>query len=694
MDGQHHSDHQNADHAHHTRHGHNQSTLAGAPGSHARHSGGSDHSSHSPQAFKNRFWISLLLTVPILVYSHHIQAWFGFSPPHFTGSEYMPPLLGLVIYLYGGVVFLRGSLQELRSQRPGMMTLISLAITVAFGYSALVTAGFPGEDLYWELATLVVIMLLGHWLEMGAVQSASGALAEMARLMPDTAWRIENDEPREVAVSVLSRGELILIRPGARIPVDGSVIEGESHVNESMITGESIPVVKKPGDRVIAGSLNDDGSLRVTVEKTGSETALAGIMRLVEQAQSSRSRAQILADRAAFWLVMVAVGSALLTALAWGLSDASPTFIMERVVTVLVAACPHALGLAIPLVVAISTSLSARNGLLIKDRLAFEQARQIDYVVFDKTGTLTQGEHELVSIYTTEGLEEERALVLAAAAEADSEHMISRGMVRAARRRGIALPPASSFEYLAGRGVRAVVENQEIRVGGPNLLSHLGLTLPPTLVSGAADAGSRGETVVYLVFDGSVQAVLTFADVVREESREAVNTLKEQGVKVAMLTGDSEAVARNVARDLKIDRFFAGVLPENKASKIEELKREGHRVAMVGDGVNDAPALVTADVGIAIGAGTDVAVESAGIVLVQSDPRGVARLINLSRAAYRKMVQNLAWATGYNLLVIPLAAGVLAPVGFVLPMAAGAIVMSASTIIVALNAQLLHRFRG
>ena len=658
---------------------------------HAVHTAHEGHAAHSPKMFLRRFWLSLLLTIPILIYSSHIQMWFGYTPPVFPGSQYLPAVLGMVVYFYGGFVFVKGGIDELRSRQPGMMTLIGLAITVAFASSLLVTLGMPGEELYWELATLVVIMLLGHWFEMSSVQGARGALAEMARLLPDSASIIDGGNLKEVPVHSLEKGDLVLVRPGARIPVDGLVAQGESHLNESMITGESAPVHKQPGDRVIAGTINDEGSLRIRVEKTGGETALAGIMRLVEQAQSSRSRAQVLADRAAFWLVLIAVGTAAITALGWGIAQASGSFIMERVVTVLVTACPHALGLAIPLVLAISTTLSARNGLLVKDRLAFEKARNLNYVVFDKTGTLTKGGHELVAIYPGAGMDENQILRLAAAIEADSGHMISRGIVRAARERHLEIPEAASFESLAGRGVKASVEGKMLYVGGPNLLQHLGLSLPKRLQEASEKSGSKGENVTYLIVENEVKGAIAMADVVREESREAVQALKKRGVEVAMLTGDSEAVAAAVAAELGLSRYFAGVLPEHKAAKIQELKREGYLVAMVGDGVNDAPALATADVGIAIGAGTDIAVESAGIVLIRNDPRDVVRLIDLSRASYRKMVQNLAWATGYNVVVLPLAAGVLAPLGFVLPMAVGAVVMSASTIIVALNAQLLRK---
>ncbi len=649
------------------------------------------HAAHSPGMFRDRFWISLLLTIPVLMYSHHIQMWFGFSPPNFPGATYVPSVLGTVIFFYGGSVFLQSGWDEIRSRQPGMMTLIGLAITVAFTYSLMVTFGLAGEELYWELATLVTIMLLGHWVEMNAVQGAQGALKEMAKLLPDTARLIKDSGEEEVAVSDLKQGDLVLIRPGAQIPADGRVIEGETAVDESLLTGESKPNKKAAGDQVIAGSVNQGGSLRVQVEKTGGETVLSGIMRLVEQAQSSRSRAQLLADRAAFWLVIIALGAAGITAFTWSMTPVGGAFVMERVVTVLVSACPHALGLAIPLVIAISTTLSATNGLLVKDRLALEEARNVDCVVFDKTGTLTTGEQGVVGIFPAEGSSEHRLLELAAAAEADSEHMIARAILKSASQRGITVPRTARFQALPGRGVRARLDGQNIYVGGPNLLDLLEIEAGSGWQTTLEEISRAGHSAVFVVTDSEIIGILAIADVVREESREAVVALQRRGIEVFMLTGDSHTVAQQVSEELGIERFFAGVLPENKVSKIEELQREGYRVAMVGDGINDAPALALADVGIAIGAGTDVAVESAGIILMKNDPRDIVKLINLSAATYRKMIQNLIWAAGYNVAIIPLAAGVLAPIGFILPMAVGAVVMSASTIIVALNAQLLRR---
>lgn len=660
-------------------------------GEHTDHESHGDHGHHSPEMFRSRFWISLILTIPVLLYSHHIQMWFGFVPPQFYGAGYIPFVLGTFIFFYGGSVFIKGAVAELQSRKPGMMTLISLAISVAFLYSIMVTLGIPGEELYWELATLVTIMLLGHWLEMRAVQGASGALQELATLLPDKAHRLVNGDLEEVEIHALDPGDLVLVRPGDRVPIDGTVEQGESYINESMITGESKPVHKGEGGQVVAGTLNEDGSLRVRVEKTGKETTLAGIMHLLEEAQSSSTRSQALADRAAFWLVLLAISAAGITALAWTMAQAGATFTLERVVTVLIIACPHALGLAIPLVVAISTTLSAKNGLLVKNRLALEDARNINCVVFDKTGTLTKGEQVVASIYTVESVEENDLLRYAAAAEADSEHMIARGVLQAAEEKNLTYPEASSFKALPGRGVYAEIEDKQVYVGGPNLLEHLQLQIPQDLADLADEAEQQGQSILFVVIEGKVAGFLVMEDVVREESREAVAALNDRGIRVVMLTGDSEAVAQRAAQELGIDQYFAEVLPQYKADKIEQLQKEGYRVAMVGDGVNDAPALALADVGVAIGAGTDIAVESAGIILVRNDPRDVIRLFRLSQATYRKMIQNLGWAVGYNILAIPLAAGILAPIGFILPMAVGAIVMSASTIIVAFNAQLLRR---
>lgn len=661
------------------------------PDSHHDHDA---HAHHSPEAFRDLFWISLLLTLPTLIWSELFQSWFDYTAPAFLGSSYIPLIFGLAVFIYGGRVFLVGAVHELRDRLPGMMTLISLAILVALIYSLMVTFGFPGMALWWEVATLITIMLLGHWMEMRSIEQASGALDELARLLPGTATRvIDGGRTEEVPIDELEVDDIVLIRPGARIPADGEVREGRSEVNEALITGESQPVPKSEGDEVIGGTTNGSGSLRVVVTKTGEATTLAGIMRLVSEAQHSRSRAQALADRAAFALTLIAIGSGAVTALVWLLLGAPGAFTVERVVTVLVIACPHALGLAIPLVVAISTTLGARHGLLIRHRRGLEKARDVDIVVFDKTGTLTLGEYGVVEITTLAGLDVDEALRLAAAVEHDSEHPIARAIVRSAEERGLEVPAASEFEAIPGQGVRAVVAGRVLRMGGPALLRSLNVALPSELEVGVERAAARGQAAIVLLEDDEPRATFAIADQIRPESFDAVRRLHEEGVEVAILTGDTWPVARAVGAELGIERIFAEVLPDEKVERVRELQAQGKRVAMVGDGVNDAPALLTADVGVAIGAGTDVAVEAGDVVLVRSDPRDMPRIIELSRATYRKMVQNLWWAAGYNIIALPLAAGVLAGVGILLPVALGAVLMSLSTIIVALNAQLLRRVR-
>ncbi|HJR64055.1 MAG TPA: heavy metal translocating P-type ATPase [Gemmatimonadaceae bacterium] len=655
------------------------------------HAAHDKHAGHSVAMFRDRFWLSFALTVPTLIWGHMLQNALGYTAPRFPGAMYIPAVFGTAVFLYGGAPFIRGAVRELRDRLPGMMTLIALAISVAFVFSAAVTLGFPGMPLWEELATLVTIMLLGHWIEMRSITQAQGALRELVKLLPNTATRIVGEHTEEVPITELREGDIVLVRPGASIPADGLVLQGTSDVNESMLTGESRPVEKSAGAKVIAGTVNGAGSLRARVTGTGEGTALAGIMRLVEQAQSSRSRAQALADRAAFLLTIVALVAGAITLVVWLNLRDDPAFAVERVVTVLVIACPHALGLAIPLVIAISTTLGARSGLLVRDRRGLEEARNLDAVVFDKTGTLTKGEFGVVNVTTTDGLSVEEALRLAAAVEADSEHTIAQGIVRGARERGIEVTPATEFEALPGKGVRARVDGRELYMGGPALQRALSLEVPPNVQQATERAAERGQASIYLTDEHRALAAFAVADVIREESKEAVRALHERGVEVVMMTGDARPVAEAVAAELGIDKVFAEVLPEQKASKIEELQREGKRVAMVGDGVNDAPALVTADVGIAIGAGTDVAVEAGDIVLVRNDPRDVPRIIALSRASYRKMIQNLWWAAGYNIVAIPLAAGVLVPQGFVLSPAIGAVLMSASTVIVAVNAQLLRR---
>ena len=652
-----------------------------------------DHSGHE-DLFRRRFWVSLALSIPVLLYSSMIQTWLGFSVPAFPLSEWVAPVFSAVVFAYGGLPFLQMAVPELRSRQPGMMMLISLAITVAFFYSLAALFLPAGEAFFWELTTLIDIMLLGHWLEMRSVRQASGALNELARLMPDTAERLRADGSVEpVPAAELSEEDRVLVRPGASVPADGLVEEGESDVNESMITGESRPVSKRPGEKVIAGTINGDGSLRVRVTATGDQTALAGIMRLVRQAQQSKSRTQLLADKAAGWLFYIALGVAGVTGVAWTIAVGFNVEVIARVATVLVIACPHALGLAVPLVVSITTSIGARNGLLVRDRLALERAREIDTMIFDKTGTLTKGEFGVVRSSTVEGWDEGRALALAAAVEGDSEHTLARAIRRTAEERGLALPRVTDFEAVKGRGARAKMEGRVVHVGGPRLLEMLARFLPPRLAEFERQASIAGQTVVHLVVGDDVVASFALADVVRPESKRAVDRLHALGVEVAMLTGDSRAVAEAVAKELGIDVVLAEVLPEHKDQKVAELQRQGKRVAMVGDGVNDAPALTRADVGIAIGSGTDVAVESAGIILVRSNPLDAVNVIELSRASYRKMIQNLVWATGYNVVALPLAAGVLAPIGILLSPAVGAVFMTLSTVIVALNAQLLRRLR-
>jgi Cu2+-exporting ATPase len=642
--------------------------------------------------FRSKFLVSFLLTIPTLVWGHMLQRAFGYAAPHVPGSEWVPAIFGTAVFVYGGWVFTQGAVRELKDRLPGMMTLIALAISVAFVFSAVVTLGFPGMPLWEELATLVTIMLLGHWIEMRSISQAQGALKQLAKLLPSTATRIVGDRMEEVRIDELREGDIVLVRPGERIPADGVVLQGSSAANESMITGESRPVEKREGDRVIAGTINGAGSLRIQVTAAGEKTALAGIMRLVEQAQRSRSRAQALADRAAFVLTLVALGAGVLTLLAWlMLRSSDPAFAIERFVTVLVIACPHALGLAIPLVIAISTTLAAQSGLLVRNRRGLEEARSLNIVAFDKTGTLTRGEFGVVEVATVDGVTPEEALGLAAAVEADSEHAIAQGIVRTARERGIEVRPAESFEAIAGMGAKARVDGRDLYIGGPALIGARFLDLPAKLREASERAAQRGQASIYLADDRRVLAMFVVADVVRPESKEAVRALHDRGIEVVMMTGDARAVAQSVASELGIRTVFAEVLPDQKASRIEELKRAGKRVGMVGDGVNDAPALVAADVGIAIGAGTDVAVEAGDIVLVRNDPRDVPRIIDLSRASYRKMVQNLWWAAGYNIVAIPLAAGVLVSRGVLLSPAIGAVLMSASTVIVAINAQFLRR---
>jgi len=681
-----------SDHSNHARHnGHDRPQDHDGHGDHSAHV---DHSGHE-EMFRRRFWVSLFLSIPVLAFSQSIQNWLGYTAPAFFGSDWIVPVFSTVIFLYGGVPFIKMAVPEIKNRKPGMMALISLAISVSFLYS-ITTTFFPlGEAFYWELVTLIVVMLFGHWMEMRSVRKASSALDELAKLMPDTAELVQPDgSTRTVKTSDLKENDIILIRPGENIAADGEVVEGSSDVNEALITGESTPVKKSEGDSVIAGSINEAGSLRVKVTAIGENTALAGIMRLVQQAQESKSNTQLLADKAAAWLFYAALVVAGISAVLWTVAVGFDLEVLKRVVTVLVTACPHALGLAIPLVVAISTAMGAENGILVRDRLALEQARNLDMVVFDKTGTLTEGEFGIVNIKTTSGNDTDRMLAIAAAVEGDSEHLIARSFRKTAEKRSLDIPQAEKFEAIKGRGVRADVEGRTYHVGGPRMLEALGIDLPEVFTRFTANAGENGQTAIYLIQEKEILAAFALADVIRPESYQAVSQLHAMDIQVAMLTGDSQKVAASVAKELGIDRVFAQVLPEDKDHHIAELQQDGRKVAMVGDGVNDAPALTRADVGIAIGAGTDVAVESAGLILVRSNPLDIVRIIKLSKATYRKMIENLIWATAYNVVALPIAAGALAPWGILLSPAVGAVFMSLSTVIVAFNAQLLRRKSG
>jgi Cu2+-exporting ATPase len=639
--------------------------------------------------FRTKFWWSLALTVPIVAYSEMVQHWLAFSPPSFPGDTLVAPVLGTVVFLWAGRPFLQGGVEEVRSRRPGMMLLISMAISVAFVASAATSLGAFDLEFWWELAALITIMLLGHWQEMKAIGQAQGALAALAELLPDDAERVGDDGAVElVSLAELAPGDVVLVRSGGRVPADGTIVQGEAELDESMVTGESRPVARGRGDRVVAGTVSTDSSIRVRVEAVGDDTALAGIQRLVAEAQASGSRAQALADRSAALLFYVAAGAGALTFLAWaGLGRVDDGVV--RAVTVLVIACPHALGLAIPLVVSLSTAVSARAGILVKDRLALERMRDVDAVLFDKTGTLTKGMHTVTAVAGV-GMDEAEVMALAGSVESDSEHPLARAIVTTARKRG-ELPMAEDFHSITGRGVEASVDGRRYAVGGPALLRERGLREPDQLADEVAAWKARGAAVLYLVHGDVVAGALALEDEIRPEAREAVEALHRLGIRVVMITGDARQVADAVAAELGVDEAFAEVLPEDKDAAVAELQDRGRTVAMVGDGVNDAPALARADVGIAIGAGTDVAMESAGVVLASSDPRGVVGVIRLSKASYRKMLQNLAWAAGYNILAIPLAAGAMSWAGITLPPAIGAVLMSGSTVVVALNAQLLRR---
>ncbi|MGV6872172.1 heavy metal translocating P-type ATPase [Pseudochelatococcus sp. B33] len=687
-DHNHHAGH--GDHHHGHAHAPHHAGAAAAGATHAAH-GGHDHAAMIAD-FRRRFWVSLVLTPPVLFLSPMIRHWFGLGEASpFPGSDWVLFALSTIVYVYGGRPFLTGFTSELRDRQPGMMTLIALAISAAYFYSAAVTFGLPGEAFYWELVTLIAIMLLGHWLEMRSVMGASRALEELVRLLPDTATILDADgTTREVPVTALKAGERVLVRPGGRVPVDGRIVEGATSFNEAMLTGESRPVSKARGDNAIGGAINGAGSVTIEVTATGDDTYLSQVINLVREAQASRSRTQDLANRAAAWLTYIALGAGLGTLVVWLSLGQSFAFAVERMVTVMVIACPHALGLAVPLVVAVSTSLSAGNGLLIRDRAAFERARHLDAVVFDKTGTLTEGRFGVSDIVLLAGDDEATELRYAAAAESRSEHPIAQGIVTEAKRRGLDLPQASDVQNLTGEGIAATVEGEEVRIVSPGHLARQGKPVGGNTV---ASLERHGKTVVVLVRGGEPRALIALADIVRPESRDAVAELKRLGVQPFMLTGDAAGVAKRVSKELGIADYFAQVLPDQKSARIKELQARGLRVAMVGDGVNDAPALVQADLGVAIGAGTDVAVESADVVLVRSDPRDVAAILGLSRATYRKMVQNLIWATAYNAFAIPMAAGITFGTGFLMTPAVGAVFMSASTIIVAINAQLLKFYR-
>jgi P-type Cu2+ transporter len=672
--------HEDAD-AHHDHAGH------GGHGAHDGHAGHGDHVA----MFRRLFWAMTVLAVPVVIASPMFADLVGYSLPSWGIVDWISPILGTVMFVWGGRPFLTGAVSELRSRAPGMMTLIALAISVAFVASWGASLGVLHHELdfWWELALLIVIMLLGHWIEMRSIAQTTSALQSLAALLPDEAERVVGDEVQTVSPADLRLGDLVVVRPGGRVPVDGEIVSGTADVDESMITGESALVTRTVGDKVVAGTVSADTAIRVRVTAVGDDTTLAGIQRLVAEAQNSSSRAQRLADRAAGWLFWFALGAAVLTAVVWT-AVGQPDNAVIRTITVLVIACPHALGLAIPLVVAIATERAAKMGVLVTDRIALETLRLADVVLFDKTGTLTRGEPAVVDVVAdseTGAMSGDEVLALAAAAESDSEHPLGAAVVRAARERGLNIPVAQDFSSSAAVGVRGVVNGLEVAVGGPRLLEDRRLD-----AIGAADRlVGNGNTVLHVVVGGRVVGALALADEVRPESAEAVRALGRRGVEAVMATGDARDVAERVAAELGIERVYAGVRPEDKESIVADLQSEGNTVVMVGDGVNDAPALARADVGVAIGAGTDVAIGSAGVVLAGDDPRTVVSAMDLSAQAYRKMTQNLWWAAGYNLISVPLAAGVLAPIGFVLPMAIGAILMSASTVIVALNAQLLRR---
>jgi len=689
-DHEHHHPHEHAEHDDHAgHHGHEpdeQSQEDQHHGGHAGHGHG-DHGDHVGQ-FRRLFWIMLVTGLPVVAFNPMFAQLLGYQLPDASWVWWVSPILGTIMYIWGGQPFLTGAVSEIRSRQPGMMLLIGLGITVAFLASWGATLGVLDSQLnyWWELALLVVIMLLGHWIEMRSLAQTTSALDSLAALLPDEAEKVDGDEIVTVSPGELTVGDVVIVRPGASVPADGRIVDGSAAVDESMVTGESKAVRRELGDHVVAGTVATDSGLRVEVTAIGDDTALAGIQKLVSDAQASSSRAQRLADTAAAWLFWFALGAALITATVWSLVG-TPDVAVVRVITVLVIACPHALGLAIPLVVSIATERAARGGVLIKDRLALESMRTVDSVLFDKTGTLTKGEPTVTGIQPVGNCNEHDVLALAAAAEAASEHPLAHAIIGAAGTRSLEVPRATDFSSSPAVGVQATVDNRVIEVGGPYLLDQH----DQGELAIADEWRAEGAIILHVLADGEVIGALRLADEIRPESREAVDALHANGMQIVMITGDAQAVADTVANKLGIDRVFAGVRPEDKAAKVAELQAEGQKVAMVGDGVNDAPALAQAEVGIAIGAGTDVAIGSAGVILASSDPRSVLSVVELSRATYRKMKQNLWWAAGYNIAAVPLAAGVLAPIGFVLPMSIGAILMSVSTVVVALNAQLLRR---
>ncbi|MDP2598309.1 MAG: heavy metal translocating P-type ATPase [Candidatus Liptonbacteria bacterium] len=648
-----------------------------------------NHAGHSTNIFKTKFWVSLVLSVPVVLYSEIVQKLLRWQAPVFPGSRYLQLVLASVIFFYGGWVFIASAWRELRAKLPGMMTLISLAITTAYIYSLYVVVSGGTDNLFWELATLITIMLLGHWLEMRAVSGAHSALKELSKLLPDTAEVIRNGNKETVPLSEVREGDIVFVRPGGKIPTDGEVKEGDSFVNESLATGESKPVSKKAGSAVIAGTANGDGTLTIKVTNIGEHTFLAGVMRLVAEAQASKSRLQMLSDRAAYYLTIIAVTVGGTTLAAWLAAGAGTSFAIERLVAVLVIACPHALGLAVPLVASISTTKAANNGFLVKQRLALEAARNIDTVLFDKTGTLTKGEYGVTNVWNVAAKDEKEVVELAASVDASSEHPIAKAIVAHARAKNISSREVNDFVRIPGKGAQGKIDGALVVVGGAGIVENSGFSLPAEIQG----EHKKGKTIIYVVRENKVAGVIALADIIREESREAVKTLKSMGVSVVMITGDAEDVAKWVAGELGIEEYFARVLPDQKSEKVKLLQGKGRKVAMVGDGINDAPALTQADLGIAIGAGTNVAIESAGIILVRNDPRDIPKIVKLSRMTYTKMIQNLWWAAGYNIIAIPLAAGVLAFKGILLEPALAAVLMSASTVIVAANAMLLRKKR-